>query len=124
MKKTNNKKQYNFTSLDIKNINRAVMENIFEAVIITDFMGKVLFANSVAKDMFGFKSNEDIYGINSLNFVAPKYRKNIIKDLALDKSAKAGHFPSIRLLRRMVQYFGLKLSEKKLNIAVNSLNWQ
>ena len=64
---------------------RSMMEGIQEAVLITDFKGEIVFGNSAAAKMFGFKNTEEGIGINVLDFVAPEHKSIVAKDLVLDK---------------------------------------
>ena len=57
-----------------------LIQNIKDGVVVIDFKGKILFANQAAARIAGLKSSQKWVGSNILKFIAPEFRKNVIKD--------------------------------------------
>jgi len=61
---------------------RAFVEHSLDGIVISDFTGKILFANQSAIEIVGVSDPESVIGIkNIMEYVAPESRKNVIKDL-------------------------------------------
>jgi len=69
---------------------RKLIENSSEGILITDFKSNILFANPAVLKMFGFRSIEESFGKNALDFVETKYRKRVTKDQLLVNAGKGG----------------------------------
>ena len=62
---------------------RALVEQSLDGIIITDFTGKLLFANTRSGDIIGYNQESDLAGkVNVLDFITPEYRPNAIADFA------------------------------------------
>jgi len=64
---------------------RSMIGSIQDAILIVDFKGEIVFGNSAAAKMFGFKNTEEGVGINVLDFIAPEHKQIVARDLVLDK---------------------------------------
>ena len=60
---------------------RALVEQSLDGIIITDFLGKLLFANRKAGEIIGHHEDVDLAGtVNVLEFITPEFRVNAIQD--------------------------------------------
>jgi len=60
---------------------RTLTESILDSILISDFQGKILFANQSLINMLGFKEPREEIGTNVFDFVAPEYREEVKKDI-------------------------------------------
>jgi PAS domain S-box-containing protein len=62
---------------------RALVEQSLDGIIITDFCGKLLFANRRTAEIVGYDPAIDLAGkVNVLDFITPEYRPLAIADFA------------------------------------------
>ena len=62
---------------------RTLLETIGDGILVIDGRGKILYANKILAKMFGFEKLEEGIGRNAFEFVLPKYREKMAKDLKL-----------------------------------------
>ncbi len=60
---------------------KVLIEASPEAIMATDMEGNINFASPQSLQLLGFEKIEDIMGKNTLEFIAPKYHKNVESDL-------------------------------------------
>ncbi|MDO9325872.1 MAG: PAS domain S-box protein, partial [Methanoregula sp.] len=62
---------------------RALVDQSLDGIIITDFLGNLLFANRKAGEIIGHHEVVDLVGtVNVLEFIIPEFRVNAIKDFS------------------------------------------
>jgi PAS domain S-box-containing protein len=71
---------------------RSLVNGMLDTVIIVDWSGNILFANSAAEKLVGLADGETVFGLNMVSFLHPDSIQDAIKDLALVKEGKGG-FP-------------------------------
>ena len=69
---------------------KTLVENLLEGIIILDFKGKILFANSAIAHLFGFDTANEIIGRNALEYIDPKFHGKVIRDQLLVRLGKGG----------------------------------
>lgn len=69
---------------------KLLVENLLEGIIILDFQGTVLYANSAIVQLFGFTSRDEIVGQNALSFIEKEFHNQVIRDQLLVRLGKGG----------------------------------
>lgn len=77
------KNNYEQTLCEDGNIYKKIVENLIEGILIIDFNGKILYANSAIAKIFKFKDVETNISKNVLNYIDSKYLTVFIKDQLL-----------------------------------------
>jgi len=98
-----------------------LIQNIKDGVVVIDFKGKILFANQAAARIAGLKSSQKWVGSNILKFIAPEFRKNVIKDNLLVKKGKGGFLAEYKIITVKgkdvwVEAIGKKIAYQQKNV--------
>lgn len=59
---------------------RTLVENSLDAILILDFQGKVLFANTAVTNLIEAEPSEKLIGRNVMDFIAGESQQDVIKD--------------------------------------------
>jgi len=70
---------------------------LLEAVIVSDFKGRVLFANQTAGRMFGIKNIQSYLGKTVFPFIMPESRKDVLRDYLNVLRGKEEYFAYYRV---------------------------
>lgn len=92
---------------------RVLTESMLDGILIIDFTGKVLFANYMALQMFGFKNLEDVLGSTIFDFVVPKYIDRIKTDLKMIYEEKGSYLIEYQVKDRYGSIFWVEAIGKK-----------
>jgi len=96
----------------------ALVEQSSEGIIIVDFSGTLLLANSRAAEIIESREKVDTgAGINILDFISPELRENAIRDLMQVAAGTDGYLVSYKIVtlaknERWVECIGKKISFK------------
>jgi len=70
----------------------------FEAIVILDWKGKILFVNDATLKFGKYKSREEIVGKNGFSIIHPDSRLSMIKDLANTHLGKGGYLNEYKFI--------------------------
>jgi PAS domain S-box-containing protein len=79
---------------------KTLVENLLEGIVILDFKGTILFANSAMMQTFGFDNIEEIIGQNALDFIDKKFHGRVIRDQLLVRLGKGGFLDSYQAITK------------------------
>ncbi len=96
---------------------KTLVENLLEGIIIIDFKGAILYANSAIIKLFGFNNTDEVIGQNVLDFIDTKFHNQIIRDQLLVRLGKGGFLDSYQAItkddrRIWIEGLGCKINYK------------
>lgn len=78
--------RYRYTIREGEERYRVLTESMLDGIVITDFDGRILYANPTALDMFGFKDIKEIQKKRFFDFVLPDFIEKARADIELVRS--------------------------------------
>lgn len=101
---------------------RAILSNILDSVLILNWDGSILFANSAAYDLVGMNEGANIIGLNANSFIHPEDIHLVKKDLQLVRQDRGGFLAEYRIKRSTGEYRWVEGLGRKINIQGRLLN--
>ncbi|MHB8052472.1 MAG: PAS domain S-box protein, partial [Methanoregula sp.] len=86
---------------------RALVEHALDGILITDFQGKVLFANNAVARMVEADGCAALIGRNVMEFIAPESREDVVRDFS---EVASGHDAYL------AHYFVISAKGKKIRV--------
>jgi len=78
---------------------RMLAEYAFDGIAIQDFSGTILYVNQSIVQMLGYSRGEEVIGKNTLSFVAPDYREQVIRDMHNVLNGKQGYLQKYKAVK-------------------------
>ncbi len=78
---------------------RMLAEYAFDGIAIQNFSGTILYVNQSIVQMLGYSRSEEILGKNTLSFVAPEYREQVILDMQNVINGKEGYLQKYKAVK-------------------------
>ncbi|MDO9550349.1 MAG: response regulator [Methanoregula sp.] len=94
---------------------RILTEQAFDGVMIQDFSGTILSANSRMAGMFGYAGTEELIGQNALSHVTAESRTMVMRDMQNVIAGKGGRIQKYRAIRKdrsviQVESYGTRIT--------------